>query len=492
MQPNTLYCGDNLQMLRDHFPDESVDLVYLDPPFNSDKDYNYIYRGLAGVDDTAQAQAFADTWSFADAATVFLEVTATGRPEAKLIDALHEAYGDAPMVAYLSVMALRVRELHRVLKPTGSLYLHCDPTAGHYLKLLLDCVFDESCFRNEIIWHYRKWSTGRYTFQRNHDTLFFYTKADRNNHTFNQMFMERAASTRKRFGAAKIVSARDAAGRRLPSAVEDAESEGVRQDDVWDIARVAPVKQLYPTQKPLALLERVISASSNVGDLVLDPFCGCATALVAAQTLGRQWCGIDITYLAVDVMRKRLSDSFPAVFPLPANVPVIGWPTDLAGARRLAADSPYDFQYWALHFIDANPPGGKKKKGADRGVDGEIWWRDGAAKLQHAVVSVKGGRSVTDTMLKDLITTVDAEKAAVGVFISLANPTAPMRSRAAQAGDYELAGTSAKYARIQMLTIAELLGGKRPDLPKSSRLDPHKAADAADEGSQVELDFNKP
>jgi len=220
---------------------------------------------------------------------------------------------------------------------------------------------------------------------------------------------------------------------------------------------------------------------------VLDPFCGCGTAVVAAQKLGRQWCGIDITSLSVTLMRQRLADSFPEVYPSPGDVPVIGLPKDLAGARMLAGLDKYDFQFWALTLVGAHPPGGTKKKGADRGVDGEILWRDGEGKLQKAVVSVKGGHGVSDTQLKDLITTVDAEKAVVGLFISLAEPTKPMRNRAAQAGDYTMAGTTAKYPRIQMLTIEELLAGKRPDLPKSSRLDPHKSAKAVDDGGQMGL-----
>ena len=541
MHPNTLYFGDNLQVLREHFPDECVDLVYLDPPFNSKRDYNYIYRDLAGAGDTAQEQAFSDTWTFAGAAAEFREVTESGFPEGKLIDALHEVFGDTSLVAYLSVMALRLRELRRVLKPTGSLYLHCDPSSSHYLKAVLDAVMGAERYVNEITWQrtsaHSDAKQGSQHYGRNTDTILFYRKGQagvwhppylpHDPAYVKSHYPHTEPGTGRRFGLWDITGPGGAAKgnplyevlgvtkywrysrERMAQKIEEGrviqpspgavprekryldETPGSPLGSNWtDIAPInsqATERLGYPTQKPLALLERIIAASSNEGDVVLDPFCGCGTAVVAAQKLGRQWCGIDITSLSVTLMRQRLADSFPEVYPSPGDVPVIGLPKDLAGARMLAGLDKYDFQFWALTLVGAHPPGGTKKKGADRGVDGEILWRDGEGKLQKAVVSVKGGHGVSDTQLKDLITTVDAEKAVVGLFISLAEPTKPMRNRAAQAGDYTMAGTTAKYPRIQMLTIEELLAGKRPDLPKSSRLDPHKSAKAVDDGGQMGL-----
>ena len=210
------------------------------------------------------------------------------------------------MFSYLVMMSLRLIEMNRIIKPHGSIYLHCDHSAGHYLKLVMDALFGKDNFQNSIIWHYKKWSTGKYAFQKNHDTILFYSKSGKNkSRAFNQLYMERAASTQKRFGKGKIVSGYDETGRRIPSKVEG-ESQGVRQDDVWPIRRVAPIKQNYWTEKPLVLLERIIWVSSNRGDVVFDPFCGCATALIAAEGMVREWVGIDISPKAVELVQYRL------------------------------------------------------------------------------------------------------------------------------------------------------------------------------------------
>jgi len=539
MQPNTLYFGDNLQVLRTHFPDESVDLVYLDPPFNSKRDYNYIYRDLVGAGDTAQEQAFTDTWTMEGAAAEFREVTESGLPEGALIETLRQVFGDTSLVAYLSVMALRLRELHRVLKPTGSLYLHCDPTASHYLKMVLDCVFGGTNFINDVTWQrtvpksdHRQGATN---WPRVHDCLLYYQRHAGTATTFQQAFSAYDADyleasypfveegTGRRYGAHSLTA--PGAGTRghpqyefmgvvrywrygqdkMQALLEEGriiqskpgnvprfkryldEMPGVPVGDIWtDIGNLqgaAHERLGYPTQKPLALLERIILASSNEGDLCLDPFCGCGTAVAAAQKLGRQWCGIDITSLAVTLIRERLSDHFPEVYPSPGDVPVDGLPKDVAAARMLFEKDPYDFQFWALTLVAAHPPGGTKTKGSDKGIDGVVLWHDGEEKLQRAIVSVKGGKHVSDAMLKDLIATVEAEKAAVGLFVTLTPPTKPMRERAALAGEYELAGTTAKFPRVQILTIEELLAGKRPSLPQTSQVQGHKAAKAIEDTS---------
>jgi len=298
---NTLYFGDNLTVLRDHIGDETVDLVYLDPPFKSNQDYN-----------VAEMKAFSDTWQWNEVAQAALaETVARGGDVSLVMQAFRTALGGNDMLAYLAMIAPRLVELQRVLKPAGSIYLHCDPTASHYLKLLMDEIFRPQNFLNEIVWHYRKWPLGKYTFQRNHDVLLFYAKSSSRERVFNQQYMARAASTLKRFGTAKIISGFDNDGARRPSETSDEASEGVRMDDVWDIGRVPPVKQLYPTQKPQALLERIIETSSNEGQVVLDPFCGSGTTIIAAQKLSRRWFGIDNTNLAIRVVQQRLKQSFP-------------------------------------------------------------------------------------------------------------------------------------------------------------------------------------
>lgn len=273
---NKLYYGDNLDVLQQHIADESVDLVYLDPPFNSNSNYNVLFAEEDGTRAAAQIEAFTDTWRWDQAAVRDFELTVEqGGHVADVLIAMRTYLGASDLLAYLSMMAPRLIELRRVMKPNASIYLHCDPTASHYLKLLMDGVFGPENFVNEVIWHYRKWSGGKRTFQRNHDVIFFYSRSQDTNRTFNQLFMDRAPSTLKRFGNSKIISGYDDAGKRIPAQTSDEDSEGVRMDDVWDIGRVPPIKQLFPTQKPEALLERIIEASSNPGDVVLDPFCGC-------------------------------------------------------------------------------------------------------------------------------------------------------------------------------------------------------------------------
>ena len=300
MKPNfknhTIWTGDNLPIMRG-LNSESVELIYLDPPFNSNKDY------AAPIGSKAAGAAFKDTWTLDDVDRLWLLLLRDKDPVLyHVIEGARLAHGNGT-ASYLSMMAQRLLEMRRLLKPSGSIYLHCDPTESHYLKILMDIVFGKESFRNEIIWHYRKWSTGKYSFQKNHDILLFYgTEKGR---TFNQLYMERAASTLKRFGSGKIVSGHGEDGRRIPSTTEG-ESDGVRQDDVWQIGRVAPIKRIYLTQKPIVLLERIIQASSNEGDMVFDPFCGCATACVASERHHRQWVGIDLSEKAKELVQVRI------------------------------------------------------------------------------------------------------------------------------------------------------------------------------------------
>ena len=467
--PNRLFFGDNLPILREHFADESVDLIYLDPPFNSNADYNVLFRERSGEQSAAQITAFEDTWHWGAESELAYYQVVTGTPGrlAELLQALRSFLGENDLMAYLTMMAPRIVELHRALKPTGSIYLHCDPTASHYLKLLMDAVFGNRNFCNEIIWHYRKWSAGRYNFQRNHDVILFYSRAGNRSKTFNQLYMERAASTQQRFGNARIVSGRDESGQRVPSQVSGDESQGVRLDDVWDIGRVAPVNQLFPTQKPDTLLERIIQASSNEGDLVLDPFCGCGTTIEAAEKLNRRWVGIDITHLAISIIRHRLDSAFSETL---TPYAVIGLPQDLESARALARESEhagrYQFEWWALGLVDARPAH-DRRKGADAGVDGYInFFDDNRGRARRIVAQVKSGQ-VNRAQIAALKGDMEREKAEIGLFITLQPPTGPMRQEAAAAGFYTPENFPENhYPRLQILTIEELLAGRKADYPR--------------------------
>lgn len=469
---NTLYYGDNLPILKDYIRDGSVDLIYLDPPFKSNQDYNVLFREQDGTRAAAQIKAFGDTWTWDQASSLsYQQMVERGGQVSRVMQSFMTALGGNDMMAYLSMMAPRLIQLHRVLKETGSIYLHCDPTASHYLKLLMDAVFDPRNFVNEIIWHYRKWPTGKYTFQRNHDVIFFYSKSQGRDRVFNQIYMERAASTLKRFGTAKIISGHDEEGNRVPSEMEDADSEGVRQDDVWDIGRVPPIKQLYPTQKPQPLLDRIIEASSNEGDIVLDPFCGCGTSTVSAQGLNRTWIGIDITHLAIGLIKHRLQDSFAGKL----EYQVIGEPVSLPDAEQLAHDDRYQFEAWALGMVGARL--NEKKRGADRGIDGRLYFHDDPKSdtTKQIVLSVKSGH-IPATHIRELRGIIDREQAAIGALLTLEHPTGPMTREAASAGFYNSPwGTT--HPRIQIITIEALLNGQRIDYPPSQANVTYKKAD---------------
>jgi DNA modification methylase len=460
MEQNLLYYGDNLEVLSLHVKDETVDTIYLDPPFKSNQKYNVLFTEQNGTRSKAQIKAFEDTWRWDEGSSLtFRKIVESGGNVSKLMQAFYSFLGGCDMLAYLSMMSPRLIELRRVLKTGGSIFLHCDPTASHYLKLLMDAIFGPDNYINEIIWHYRKWPSGKYTFQRNHDVILFYSKSGEKKRTFNQLFMDRALSTQKRFGTAKIVSGYDELGRRIPSQTEDKESEGVRMDDVWNIGRVPPIKQLFPTQKPDALIERIILASSNEGDLVLDPFCGCGTTIVTAQKLNRQWIGIDITALSITLIKNRLKDAFVEKVPYK----VIGEPVSLPDAEKLAQEDPYQFQCWALGLVGARPV--EQKKGADKGIDGRLYFHDEAkgVKTKQIIFSVKSGNT-TVAQVRDLRGVIEREKAEIGVFITLHPPTKPMKDEAIDAGYYESPwGTS--HPRIQIIKIAELLDKKGIDLP---------------------------
>jgi site-specific DNA-methyltransferase (adenine-specific) len=450
---NILYYGDNLDVLGRHVADESVDLVYLDPPFNSNASYNVLFGHADGSQAAAQIKAFDDTWHWdSAAAAAFQDTVQAGGEVAQALMAFQTLLGPSTMLAYLAMMAPRLVELHRVLKPTGSLYLHCDPTASHYLKLLMDAVFGVRSFENEIVWWYRKWSKSTTRFLRNHDTILFYSKNP--DHYFKVLRVPLSPSTLKRFGGKRQDFADEARTRKVTG---DEESEGGFRPDVWNINLIAAnsaEKLGYPTQKPIALLEVILEASSKPGDVVLDPFCGCGTTIAAAEKLGRKWVGIDLTYLAISLIKSRLTVMGSS------DYKVLGEPTTADDAAELAASDPYQFQWWALGLIGARPA--KGKKGADKGIDGRLFFFDSDTKPKQAIVSVKAGK-VQVSHVRDLRGVLDREQAQIGVLISFNEPTQPMRTEAASAGFYKSA--YGQHPKIQLVTVAELLEGKRIDMP---------------------------
>ena len=465
MSENILYYGDNLDILRRYIKDESVDLIYLDPPFKSDQDYNVLFAEQNGSRSKAQIKAFEDTWRWDQgAAEAYQNIVEAGGRVSETMQAFRLAIGENDMLAYLAMMAPRLMEMHRVLKPTGNIYLHCDPTASHYLKILMDAVFGPVNFRNELVWHYRRWPAKQKNFQRMHDVILFYSATYKGN-VFNQILEPLSPGTLKRWRGKKSKVEFDG-DIRLVTQMTDEDSPGRPADDVWNIPLInsqAKERLGYPTQKPEALLERIIEASSNEGDVVMDPFCGCGTAIAVAQRLKRKWIGVDITHLAITLIKHRLRDAYGDE----CTYNVVGEPQALPDADTLAGTDPYQFQWWALGLVGARPV--EQKKGADKGIDGRLYFHDEPkGKTKQIIIQVKaGGHTVAH--IRDLRGVIEREQAQIGVFISFREPTRQMRAEAASAGFYESPAWNKRYPRIQLLTVAELLEGKGIDYP--SRLD---------------------
>jgi DNA modification methylase len=455
---NRLYYGDNLDILRRYVKDDTVDLVYLDPPFKSDQNYNVLFAEQDGTRSAAQIKAFEDTWEWNQvSADAYEETVEAGGKLAEALRAFRQFLGDNDMLAYLAMMAPRLTELKRVLKPGGSLYLHCDSTAGAYLRLLCDAVFGAGCFQNEIIWSYRRWPTPATYFQRMHDTILFYSKGPKTK-TFNVEYEPNSPSYEKRFKGKTQMLDPETGTRKITL---EAESKGLARRDVWELSIIAGFKKErlgYPTQKPESLLERIILASSNQGDVVLDPFCGCGTTIAVAQRLKRQWIGIDITHLAITLIKHRLLDAFGDA----ASFEVTGEPVSITDARDLAETDPYQFQWWALGLVGARPT--EQKKGADKGIDGRLYFHDEPkGKTKQIIFSVKAGHANV-AHLRDLRGVLDREAAEIGVLLTLEPSTQPMRSEAASAGFYQ-APSGKRYPRLQLFTVAQLLEGARVDYP---------------------------
>lgn len=507
---NQLYYGDNLDVLRRHIDNESVDLVYLDPPFNSNASYNVLFAERDGARAASQIKAFEDTWRWDEsAARASQEVIEAGGKVSEAMQAFRKFLGDSDMMAYLAMMAPRLVELRRVLRPTGSLYLHCDPTASHYLKMLLDAVLDPANFRNEIVWKRTSAHSSAKRYGPVHDVILFYGRSEGMRWTggheaYNDTYIKQrfARGDERPWKDADLtgsgvrhgetgevwrgfdVTARGRHWAYPPSELDRLDERGMiywpekkggwpRSKKYLDTAKGVPLQDVwtdifpinsqaqerlgYPTQKPEALLERIVAASTNEGDTVLDPFCGCGTTIAAAEKLKRRWIGIDITHLAITLIRSRLTDSFGGR----AKYQVIGEPVSVPDAASLAAADPYQFQWWALGLVGARPVEGKK--GADKGIDGRIYFHDGdTAKAKQIILSVKAGH-VTVSQLRDLRGVLEREQAEIGVLLCMDEPTAPMRKECANAGFY--ASPWGKHPRLQLLTVEDLLTGKTIDRP---------------------------
>jgi site-specific DNA-methyltransferase (adenine-specific) len=514
---NRLYFGDNLEVLA-RIDDATADLIYLDPPFNSKETYNVLYRSPVGGD--AQVRAFDDTWSWEDGASKALELLAERDTNTfNVLRSLQRFLNTSDMMAYLAMMSVRLVELRRVLKPNGSLYLHCDPTACHYLKILLDAVFGGQGFVNHITWKrshaHSDGKQGSKHYGRISDTILFYARS--NDRTWNVQYTpysqeyvdrdyRRLDPDGRRYrldniqgpgGAAKgnpfyevmgvkrhwrysearmkgliaeglIIQTRPGAVPQLKRYLD--EMPGVPAQEIWTDIPVINNRSKemlgYATQKPLALLERIIKTSSNEGDVVLDPFCGCGTAIHAAEKLHREWIGIDIAYPAIQIIEDRLQTWLPNT-----EYEITGIPYDELSARKLAEQDPHTFQQWAV----ARCGGRSRGKGADRGIDGEIVFKTARDDYGRALVSVKAGKHVNPGMVRELVTVVNREDADMGVFICLEEPTKDMKADAFSAGRIELHGGS--RSRVQIVTVKGLIDG--PDLGILTVLNTVGAAAAA-------------
>ncbi|MBB1074216.1 restriction endonuclease [Rhodoferax sp. 4810] len=489
---NQLFYGDNLDILCNKIKDDSVDLCYIDPPFNSKRNYFQIYNNL-GKEDAAQAQAFIDTWTWNELAELGLrEITQTNqgyytRQTIELIKGLKPVLGAGSLFAYLINMTQCVNEIQRVLKATGSFYLHCDPTCSHYLKLVLDSVFcgggRNGDFQNEIIWSYHRWTGTTSHFQRMHDIVFFYTK-DKKDFVFNVQY--EAYSDKSKHKAKRVSTA--AKGKVIAQQYTNDTSRQKAMRDVWEISYLnsqAKERLHYPTQKPEALLERVIQASSNEGDVVLDAYCGCGTTVAVAQRFNRQWIGIDITYQSIAVILKRLEESFGA--DILNQITLGGIPRDMESARALANKKDdrlrKEFEKWAVLTYTNHRAVINDKKG----IDGIVYIVTGKDKEDSArvVLQVKSGkvkRNDIATLNSDRL----REQAAMAIFITLEEPTKPMRDEALASGVYHYELLNRDYPCIQIVTIQEMMDGvARFELPMTR--DVLKTAPAVNTSEQYDL-----
>ncbi len=456
----SLYYGDCFDLMNKwiiHGYARTVDLIYLDPPFNSKSNYNILFGESNGV--SAQVMAFEDTWTWDDKAEVRLEDLDRGKYPDKLkntLKGLQVILGKVGMLAYLTYMAQRLYYCRFMMKDTGTIYLHCDPTASHYLKILMDSVFGADNFRNEIVWCYTGPSRADKDFPRKHDIILRYTKSDVwtfNGDAVKVPYITKDTGNTK--GTKKRVTLRESS--KIP-------------ESWWSkfspVGRIPSERIGYPTQKPVALLKRIIAASSNKGDVVLDPFCGCGTSVAAANAMGRRWCGIDISAFPVELIRFRLHD-------IRDKIKVDGIPRDLSAARMLA-EKPFEFEKWAVMQIPGLLP--NTKQTGDGGVDGRGWLENDIkdaikplkAKTPAVIVQVTKSVAVNLDKVRALAHSMEAKNALFGVYLTLEqiDITKAIRDVIIAAGSVEV-GTR-RYQRLQLYSIRELFDGKKVDLPPLS------------------------
>jgi DNA modification methylase len=526
---NQLYYGDNLEIMQKYIEDESIDLCYIDPPFNSKRNYNQIYNNI-GKEDTAQAQAFLDTWTWNRIAVQAYEEIIENKNKTytlqsiSLVIGLAQVLGKGSLMAYLVSMTQCIAQIHRVLKPTGSFYLHCDPTASHYLKLVCDAIFNPQGgeFRNEIIWSYRRWTNASKDFQRMHDVIFRYSKGK--NFTFNIEY-EKTEHIEKVYdkgwdrNVAKgkrqlIVYDKEKAQTEIEKENYDKlvfreNMQGVSLSDVFNInylSSKAKERLGYPTQKPEALMERIIQASSNEGDVVLDAYCGCGTTIAVAERLSRKWIGVDITYQSISLILKRLEDTFGSEFVndvvdkttkkivTPARLVLSGVPLDFESAVALAHKQDdrvrKEFEKWAVLTYSNNRAMINDKKGGDGGIDGTAFIVDFDDKDQQifrqAIFSVKSGKVLPPSVVRDLFGTVEREKAAVGFLITL-YPMPNLVKEAERYGNYTSKMFGQVHQKIQVIDIQQIIDGDRMALPTTAAV--VKSAERNVKNNQSKLDL---
>jgi len=489
---NKLFYGDNLIDLRRYIKDESVDLCYIDPPFNSNRTYNQIYLNQ-GEEDKAQAQAFVDTWEYDKAAEEgFIEIINNEQNRFTtqtqlLIEGLAKVLGKGSLLAYLIHITLRVAEIQRVLKPTGSFYLHCDPTASHYLKLVCDSIFcpNGGDFINEIIWCYKSRHFSKTHFGRKHDVILFYSKSDK--YTFNWTSILRPLSpvTIKKFKYKDDIGYYRLCGRGIKGSpiqsakdvdqkweitnpelvVRDYLKEGVPIEDYWYIEIInqsAKERLGYPTQKPEELLEKIIEASSNRGDVILDAYCGCGTTVAVAEKLHRKWIGIDITYQSISLILKRLEDNIGKS--CLEDIEVNGVPEDFESAEALAHKEDdkvrKEFEKWAILFYSNNRAKINEKKGGDGGIDGValIQDRDENTDIENKkiIFSVKSDKTLLPAHINQLKGKMHDPDVVMGIFICLYEPTRGMIKEAKEMGTYKNILFNLEFPKLQIVTVGDM------------------------------------
>jgi DNA modification methylase len=552
---NQLYYGDNIDVLRKYIKEDTIDLCYIDPPFNSKRNYNQIYNNI-GKEDRAQAQAFIDTWTWdTEAQRSFDQIIENdnGRFTKQcihIISGLEKVLSKGDLLAYLVSLTLRITEIYRVLKPTGSFYLHCDSTASHYIKLICDAIFCSrtGIYQSEIVWRrttaHGNAKQGARKFEVNFDTIFFYTKSTQYDFTplyepfkpdqVDQQY-SKVDENGRRYRLVTPTAARGGGdtsyefhgvkppkGRFWAYSKENMnkfyddgklyfsstgqpyiiyyldERPGVGVMSFWDdIKPMSPTSKErlgYPTQKPEALLERIIKASSKEGGIVLDAYCGCGTTVAVAQRLHRNWIGIDITYQSISLIIKRLSDVFGEK--ILDGINLNGIPKDFEAAVALANKkndkTRKEFEKWVVLTYSKNRAAINEKKAGDGGIDGTAFILDlddsGTQTTLEVIFSVKSDKKLSPDVVRDLNGTVERQKAAFGILITLYSRDNLIKE-SKKYGHYHNRLFDTEYARIPVISVADILNGKCLNLPSSIAV-LRKASKKPAEKNQPEIEFN--